>query len=154
MNPKEKEDFAELIRKAANKMAKTVRADIVDAYYDYLKDYPLALIERAINQAYRERDPDDIYLRTQMVSSIEIEQAAKAIIEEEGQAERARCSKCGGMAWIVEERKDGRIVAHPCECLYNRASKALVAKGKSGKDRMNSRYWETIVKSYEAYQRR
>jgi len=153
-DPKEIEDFSDLIRKAANKMAKTATADIVDAYYDYLKDYPLALIERAINQAYRDRDPDDLYLRTQMVSSLEIELAAKAILEEEGRAERARCSKCGGMAWIVEERKDGRIVAHPCECLYNRAAKALIAKGKLGRDRRHARYYETIVKSYEAYQRR
>ena len=72
-DPKEKEEFSRLIKKAGAKVAKTVTAEIIDAYCDYLKDYPLDLIERAINQAYRDRDQDDIWLKTQIVTSLEIE---------------------------------------------------------------------------------
>jgi len=154
MNPQEKGDFRKLIQKAGNKVARVVTADIVDAYYDYLKDFPLDLIEKAINQAYRDRDPDDLYLKTQMVTSIEIEQAASMIVEEKSNAEHAKCPKCEGKAWIVEQRATGQLVAHPCECLYNRAAEALVAKSQTAKFRKNFRHWETIVKSYEAYQRR
>lgn len=151
---KEKKEFSELIQEAGNKVARTVTAGIVDAYYDYLKDFPLDLIERAINQAYHDRDPDDLFLKTQMVTSIEIEQMASRIVEEESRAEHAKCPKCGDRAWIEEERTDGRLVAHPCECLYNRATKALMMKSNSARGRKNFRHWETIVKSYEAYQRR
>ena len=152
MNFNEKPDFAKLIKKAGAKVAKTTTAEIIDAYYDYLKDFPLDLIERAINQAYRDRDPDDIWLKTQIVTSLEIEQAAKAIITEEGQMEHARCSKCGGMRWIVEERKNGQLVAHPCECLYQMATEAL--KKKNTTARKNHKYLKMIARSYEAYQRR
>lgn len=154
MNPKDREDFSELIKKAGNKVARIVTADIVDAYYDYLKDFPLGLIERAINRAYRNRDPEDIFLLTQMVSSLEVEKAAMQIIEEESRAEEARCPKCKGRSWLVEERKNGQLVAHPCECLYNKAAKALMMKSKSVRERKNVRYWGAIARSYEAYQKR
>ena len=154
MGPTEKADFRKLIQKAGNKVARNVTADIVDAYYDYLKDFPLGLIEKAINQAYHERDPDDLFLKTQMVTSIEIEQVASRIVEEESSAEHAKCPKCNGRTWIVEERATGQLIAHPCECLYNRAAEALVAKAQTAKGRKNFRHWETIVKSYEAYQKR
>lgn len=157
MNPKDPEEikaFHILIKRAASKVARTVTAEIVDGYYDYLKDLPLDLIERAINHAYHDRDQEDRYIMTQIVSAIEIEQAASRIVEEQNRAERAKCPKCEGKKWIVEEKKDGPLVAHPCECLYNLASDALVAKGKSAWDRTNRRYWETIARSYEAYQKR
>ena len=154
MDSKEKAEFRQLIQKAGNKVARTVTADVVDAYYDYLKDFPLGLIERAINQAYHERDPDDLFLKTQMVTSIEIEQVASRIVEEQSSAEHAKCPKCDGMAWIVPKRVDGRLIAHPCECLYARASEALASKSQTAMGRKNSRHWQTIVKSYEAYQGR
>ena len=152
MNFNEKPEFIKLIKRAASKVAKIATAEIVDGYYDYLKDYPLDLIERAINQAYRDRDPDDLWLKTQMVTSLEIEQAAKSIIEEENRSEQARCSKCGGMRWIVEERADGSIVAHPCECLYKMVTDTL--KKKNTTTNKNRKYMEMIAASYEAYQRR
>lgn len=154
MNPSEKKEFSNLITKAGNRVARTVGADIVDAYYDDLKDFPLDLIERAISHAYHDRNPEDEFLKTKMVSSIEIENAANRIVEEESQKEHAKCPKCGGLAWIAEKRAIGQLVAHPCECLFNRASEALLARGKSSRDRMNRRHWEAIVRSYEAYQRR
>ena len=154
MDSKEKAEFRQLIQKAGNKVARTVTADVVDAYYDYLKDFPPDLIEKAINQAYHERDPDDVFLKTQMVTSIEIEQVATRIVEEASNAEHAKCPKCDGIAWIIEKRSDGRLVAHPCECLYNRASEALMGKSKTAQFRKNFRHWETIVKSYEIHQRR
>lgn len=153
-SPKEKEDFYVLIKRAASKVARTATADIVDGYYDYLKDFPLDLIERAINHAYRNRDPDDIFLLTQMVSSLEIEKAANGIVEEENRTEHAMCPKCEGRMWIIEERKDGRVITHPCECLYDKATKALVMKSSSVMGKKNSRYWKTIVRSYETYQKR
>ena len=157
MNPKdpnEKKAFHVLIKRAASKVSKIATVDIVDGHYDYLKDFPFDLIERAINRAYRNRDPDDIFLLTQMVSALEIEKAAVQIIEEESRAEEAKCPKCKGSSWLVEERKDGQLVAHPCECLYDKASKLLMMKNKSTRDRMNARCWGAIVRSYEAYQKR
>jgi len=154
MDSKEKGDFRKLIQKAGNRVARTVTADIVDAYYDDLKDFPLNLIERAINYAYHDRNPEDDFLKTKMVSSIEIVSAANRIAEEESQKENVRCPKCEGTAWIVEERATGQLVAHPCECLYNRAAEALVAKSQTAQFRKNFRHWETIVKCYEAYQKR
>lgn len=154
MDSKEKGEFRQLIQKAGNKVARIVTADMVDAYYDYLKDFPLDLIERAINQAYHDRDPDDIFLKTQMITSLEIEQMASRIVEEESQVEHSKCPKCDGRAWIVEERATGQLVAHPCECLFDRASKALLTPNKSARDRINARSWKVIVKSYEAYQKR
>ena len=154
MDSKEKGDFRKLIQKAGNKVARNVTTEIVDAYYDYLKDFPLGLIEKAINQAYHERDPDDLFLKTQMVTSIEIEQVASRIVEEESDVEHVKCPKCGGRAWIVEERATGQLIAHPCECLYNRAAEALASKMLTATGRKNYRHWQTIVKGYEAYQKR
>ena len=150
MNPQEKKDFSNLITKAGAKVARTVTADIVDAYYDDLKDFPLGLIERAISYAYHDRSPEDEFLKTKMVSSIEIEQAANKIVEEDSQKEYAKCPKCDGKAWIVGKRATGQLIAHPCVCLYNRASEMLAANSRSA----NRRHWETIVRSHEAYQRR
>ena len=87
-----------------------------------------------------------------MVTSLEIELAAKAIVVEEGRMERAKCSKCEGQRWIVEERKDGQLVAHPCECLYQMATDALQKKNTTA--RKNHKYLKVIANSYEAYQRR
>lgn len=154
MDSKEKGDFRKLIQQAGNKVARVVTADIVDAYYDELKDFPLGLIGRAISYAYHDRSPEDDFLKTKMVSAIEIENAANKIAEEESSAENVKCPKCEGRAWIVEARATGQLVAHPCECLYNRAAEAMAAKAATARGRKNYRIWETIIKSYEAHQKR
>ena len=151
MDVNEIEKFSELIKKAGNRVAMTVTDGIVDVYYDDLKDFPLDLIERAISYAYHDRNPEDDFLKTKMVSSLEIENAANRIVEEESQKEHAKCPKCDGLAWIIAERKDGKIIVHPCQCLYNKAIE--MTTNKVQKYRVNNRFREIIIKSYEAHQK-
>ncbi|MFH1625607.1 MAG: hypothetical protein ABID54_10720 [Pseudomonadota bacterium] len=162
----DKPKLQEILDNKATLVGRVIEKADVDAYFDYLQAFPLDLIDKAATQALRDRDPEDVFLKTQMVTAIEIEQAASRIIEVRSEAESGKCPMCGNSRWIAEnvrmkiKTKDGtekeieKLVAHPCECLYKMAADILRHKSRSHKDRENDHFRDTVIKSYEAYQKR
>jgi len=159
MNFNEKGSFSEIMRKAGMLVSKMISIEEIESRFEYLEDYPIKIIEKAVTYAYDSRDPQDEFLKTQIVTGLEIKNAANEIIETEGKktGSVSSCKVCHGNGWIAEEVRDasypkGHLVAHPCQCLYNSVKEELLHKRKFNPERDS--WLQTVVKCHEAYQRR
>lgn len=115
----DKATFAKEMERMARLVTRKTETDEIDSYFKYLQDYKIETIGRAIDKAYRDRDPDDVYLKTKMLSANEIKFAADDILKIEGGEKDFGCSKCIG-GWVVMKRSDAQPIAHRCECLLAR----------------------------------
>ncbi len=143
------------LRKKLVEMGRAVGRNIdtedANAYFNQLEEFPIDLIARGMDKALRDRDPNDIYLRTTIVTVPEIRAAIEDLAKpEEGQLGTiASCQICHGTAWIMGHDKDKRAIAWPCACLYAVAKEALKTKSKStSRENHNKR----IVRAYEYHQ--
>lgn len=66
--------------------------------------------------------------------------------------ERAGCKACNMTGWILREKKNGRLIARPCTCLYEIAKKSMESDEKSrAKETMSQKIAEEIIKAYERH---
>ena len=89
----DKETFRKEMQRMGRLAGRMVTVEDVDAYYKYLQHYKVETLSRAIDKAYRDRDPDDVFLNTQMLRANEIKTAADRILEIEGGEKTFGCPK-------------------------------------------------------------
>lgn len=151
MDFSDKPELKAILERSAKKVGRSVSQDEIEFFYDELKEYPLKTLRRATEMAMADRDPDDAFLHRAMLTVQETKAAAEKILEEMPATSKVGCERCGGIAWIMGGGDSGRVVAWPCECLYNAAKEALAKKGKLSHI---DRYRKEIVYAYEYHQKK
>ena len=150
MEFKDKVAFKIKMEKTAIKFDRKINDDQCDVYFDDLKDYPIQIVEKAMDQALRDRDPDDMFLIRAMLTIPEIRAAADDLISKNKVIGRLGCEKCGiTKGWITETTKDGRYIAYPCDCLAEIIRDELKRKARTRADRMDDRSREGSLIAYE-----
>ena len=150
MEFKDKVAFKIKMEKTAIKFDRKINDEQCEVYFDDLKDYPIKVVEKAMDQALRDRDPEDMFLIRAMLTIPEIRAAADDLINKNKVTGRLGCEKCGiTKGWITETTKDGRYVAHPCDCLAEMVRDELKRKARTRADRDNDRHLEDILIAYE-----
>lgn len=153
MDFSDKPELKAMLERAGKKVGKSISQDDVEFFYDELKEYPIKTLERAIENAMRDRDLDDAFLHRAMLTVQEIRAAVERILEEAPTKGKVGCERCGDMAWIMGGSGSGQPVAWPCECLYNAAKEALAKQGKKGRPSHLDRYRKEIIYAYEYHQK-
>lgn len=160
MNFNELGSFSEKLAWAASVQGRSIGKTEAKDMFKFIEDLPLDTVLLAIERAIRRRDPDDIFLKTALITGPEIRQAAEEIIAEsrsEGDVgSTGRCKICDGMGWIanVEDEK-GCLIAWPCECLYKTAKDTLARKQRPTAAAEETRKCcKSIVAAYEYHQRK
>ena len=151
MRSGDKAQFKESLERAARKVSKDISQNDVEFFYDELKEYPFEILKAAIIKAMDDRDPFDIYLHRAILTVQETKAAVEKILEGTLTEGRVGCERCGSNAWIMSEDEKGRLVAWPCECLYNVAKEALAAK--KGGSHINT-FRRRVVKAYEHHEKK
>jgi len=107
--------FAMMIQNMGSLFCRRIGPDEVEAYFDFLKEYSLRTIHRALEKAANDRDPSDIYLRTCPLTALEIKAAAVEVLVEDSRNEKFKigCDKCAGTGFILDSAKN---IAKRCEC--------------------------------------
>lgn len=153
MDFSDKPELKVMLERANKKVGRSVSQDDIEFFYDELKEYPIKILEKAVENAMRNRDPDDAFLHRAMLTVQETRAAVEKILEETPTKGKVGCERCGGNAWITSEDKLGRLVAWPCVCLYNAAQEALAKKGKKGGLSHIDGYRKQIVDAYEYHEK-
>jgi len=148
MDFSDKPKLKAMLERAGKKVGRSISQEEVEFFYEELKEYPIKTLEKAIENAMRSRDPDDMYLYRAMLTVQETKAAVERILEEAPTKGKVGCERCGGMAWIMGGSGSGQPVAWPCECLYNAAKEALVKQGKKGRPSHLDRYRKEIIYAY------
>lgn len=157
MNFNDRAELAKKLKEIAIVVGRTIDNEDTKAYFNQLEDCPIELVIKAMDQALRDRDPEDMYIQNTLVTVPEIRAAIERMTppQEEDEESIAGCAICGGQAWIITIKADGRAVAHPCQCLYKKAKATLDKKQKtSTKGAESRRNAEKIVAAYEYYQKK
>jgi len=142
--------FRKKMEETALKVDRKLDKEQCDVFFDDLKDYSIKIIERAMDQALRDRDPEDIFLRRAMITIPEIRQAAEELIKEKKTTLKLGCLKCEPTnGWIAGKTKDGRFIAHPCDCLAEIVMAELKRKNRTRATRENDRHRRGILVAYE-----
>lgn len=151
MNFNDRADFAKKLKEMAIVTGRTIDDEDTKAYFNQLEEYPIKLVLKGMDRALRDRDPDDMFLKTVLVTVPEIRAAIEEIMKPSEEESRvSKCKKCNGNGWITSEDKFKRLIARPCECLYETAKEALKKKGKpSHLDAFKKR----IINAYEYHQK-
>ncbi len=94
--------------------------------------------------------PEDIFLRRAMITIPEIRQAAEDLVKEKKATSKLGCLRCEPTnGWITETTKDGRFIAHPCDCLAEIVKAELKKKNRTRATRENDRHRRGILIAYE-----
>lgn len=150
MNFNDKPAFMEKMQQVARKVDRKVDDEQCDVFFDDLKDFTIEIIERAMDLALRDRDPDDVFLRRAMLTTPEIRQAADELINKKKETGKLGCEKClPTKGWILEITKAGRTVAHPCDCLADIIRTELNKKNRTRASRVEDKHREDILVAYE-----
>jgi len=159
MNPNELGEFSTALLEAARVIGKTLGEGDAKPMFNYLSGYPLKIVIQAMERALRKRDPDDIFQKSLMLTGIEIEQAAREIMNEalpqgmEGKVNR--CKICNGDGWLLQGAEKGRTEAYPCRCLYESNREGLRRKKRPGSlDESLDSSRRLVLKAYEYHQRK
>lgn len=150
MNYGDKPELKATLERAGKKVGKKISQEDVEFFYSELKEYPLKTLIKAIEKAMRDRDPDDAYLFRAALTAQETRAAAERILEEAPAEGKVGCERCGGNAWIMSKEKSGRLVAWPCQCLYNVTKEALAKKKRPSHIDAHRR---RIIKAYEYHEK-
>lgn len=150
----DKSEFRNKLVELATVVGRTIAGDDIDAYFNQLEEYPINLIMEAMDKALRDRDPTDIFYKNALVTVPEIRAAIEDMARpEEGKIGTvAGCKICNGNGWITGQDKEGRMIAWPCECLYNACKESLEKKGK-GRARFDDAHRKRVIKAYEYHQK-
>lgn len=150
MDFNDKVAFRKKMEETAIKVDRKLDKEQCDVFFDDLKDYSIRIIEKAMDQALQDRDPEDIFLRRAMLTIPEIRQAAEELSKEKKTTLKLGCLKCEPTnGWITEMTKDGRFIAHPCDCLAEIVKAELKKKNRSRVSRENDRHRRGILVAYE-----
>jgi len=151
MDFNDKPAFRNKMEKIAHKVDRKLDDEQCDVFFDDLRrDYSIKIIERAMDQALRDRDPDDIFLRRAMLTIPEIRQAAEELSKKEDVTGKLGCLKCEPtLGWITETTKDGRFIAHPCDCLAEIVRARLKNKNRTRTDRDLDKFRRETLIAYE-----
>ena len=150
MDFNDKPAFRNKMEKIAQKVDRKLDDEQCDIYFDDLKDFKINVVEKAMDLALRDRDPDDIFLRRAILTIPEIRQAAGELIKEKGTTLKLGCLKCEPtFGWITETTKDGRFIAHPCDCLAEIVRARLKNKNRTRTDRDLDKFRRETLIAYE-----
>ena len=150
MEFKDKPAFRTKMEKIARKVDRKLDVEQSDVFFDDLKDFPINVVEKAMDLALRDRDPDDAFLTRAMLTVPEIRRAAEELIKDKKVIGKIGCEKClPTKGWILEITETGRAIAHPCDCLAEVAKAELKRKSRNRADRMDDRHREGILVAYE-----
>jgi len=150
MNFNDKPTFMKKMQQVARKVDRKIDDEQCDVFFDDLKDFSIEVIERAMDLALRDRDPDDVFLRRAMLTTPEIRQAAEELINKKKETGKLGCEKClPTKGWILEIAKSGRAIAHPCDCLADIVRRELNAKNRTRASRIDDKHREDILVAYE-----
>lgn len=154
MQFKDRPDFAKKLKEMGKVVGRTLDDEDVKAYFNQLEEYPIELLLKGMDQALRDRDPADVFLKTTLVTVPEIRMAIEDLVRpEEGQASAmSGCKKCHGGGWIIGQDKQKRAIAWPCSCLYTVCKESLAKKGK-GKARIDDAHRKRVIRAYEYHQK-
>lgn len=125
MKFEDKATFYNKLSRAAIAVGKRIGHEEADVFFDELKEFPADVVLKAINKALRDRDPEDKYIITKLLTVIEIRDAARKIMLAPG-SRRSGCDKCEGTTWILPEplppaaKKKVKYTepAKRCECWF------------------------------------
>ncbi|MBA7513299.1 hypothetical protein ES705_05314 [subsurface metagenome] len=146
----DKPAFRIKMQNIARKVDRKLDEEQCDVFFDDLKDYPIRIIEKAMDQALQDRDPDDIFLRRAMITIPEIRQAAEELSKEKRTTSKLGCLRCEPTkGWITETTKDGRFIAHPCDCLAEIVRAHLKRKNRTRADRDLDKFRRETLIAYE-----
>lgn len=115
MKFEDKRTFFKKLEAAATALGRKIGKDEGKVFFDSLIEYSIETVCAAIDKALRDRDPQDIYLTTKLLTVPEIRFAAITIMNESSDRSRSGCKECNYTSWILE-KKDGRDVAVRCGC--------------------------------------
>lgn len=158
MNSNEIGTFSKKLAWAASVQSKSVGKTEAENMFEFLVDLPINAVLQGIERALKKRDPDDVFEKSTLLSGVEIRRAAEEIIEAGGSKEKtgpiSGCKPCDGTGWLTNEDEKGRLVAHPCECLYNVAKEALARKKRIGsQDADMDKFRRQTVGAYEHHEK-
>lgn len=152
MNFNDRPEFGEKLKEMARGVGRPIDDTDMKAYFNQLEDYPISLVLKAMDKALHDRDPDDLYLRTMLITVPEILAAINDLMRppegEEGRV--SRCKKCNGDGWLTSVNKLGQMRAIPCECLYHEAKEKIKKKGKM---RHDDSYRAWIIMAFEYHEK-
>jgi len=154
MNDDDRKEFADKMTEMATVLGRPIDGEDISAYFNQLKDYPVDIVIKGIDQALQDRDPEDEFLKLTMITLPEIRGAIERISAKElGKVgEVANCKECHGQGWITSEDESGGFTARPCKCLYTVARHTMASKKKpTAKEIDSRRHAEEIVKAYELF---
>jgi len=158
MNFSDRIRFSKEIMKIATSLSRTIDDEDMSVFFNQLEEHPIELVIKGMDQALRDRDPDDPYIKTMMLTVPEIRGAIDRMteIQEEEEGTIIGCKICKGIGWMTGMNGIGHLIAWPCECLYNSAKRALEKSGKrrSSMDRSIDAIKRKIVKAYEYHQKK
>lgn len=150
MDFNDKVAFRKKMEETALKVDRKLDKEQCDVFFDDLKHYSIKIIEKAMDQALRDRDPEDIFLRRAMITIPEIRQAAEDLRKEKKTTLKLGCLRCEPTnGWILETTKDGRFIAHPCDCLAEIVRTHLKNKNRTRADRDLDKYRRETLIGYE-----
>ena len=152
MNDADKQDFADKMKEMSRALSRIIDSEDIDAYFNQLQDLPLEIVIKGIDQAIRDRDPEDPFL-TPLISVPEIRGAVARIMREsDAEADVAGCEACNMTGWVLVEGEKGQPIARPCECLYKIVKKfTMSTEEPTAKDAKSRKNAEDIVKAYERH---
>lgn len=153
MNVADRQDFADKMKEMARALSRTIDSDDINAYFNQLQDLPLEIVTKGIDQAIRDRNPEDPFLAP-LISVPEIRGAVAAVIYNEAEKRSvAGCEACNMTGWLLTEaNKDTYASARPCKCLYVIAKKAVISTKKpTVKDAPSIKSAQAIVEAYEFF---
>lgn len=146
----DKPAFRIQMQKIARKVDRKLDEEQCDIFFDDLKDLSIHVVEKAMDIALRDRDPDDAFLTRAMLTIPEIRRAAEELIKEKKVEGKIGCEKClPTKGWILEITKTGRGVARPCDCLAEIVRAELNRKNRTRSDRVDDKRREDILIAYE-----
>jgi len=150
MNFNDKPAFMKKLNHIAIKLDRKLNDEQCEVFFDDLKDLTIEVVERAMDLALRDRDPDDVFLTRAMLTTPEIRRAAEELIKDTKVKGMLGCEKCEPTkGWILEITKTGRAVARPCDCLAEIVRTHLKKKNRTRTDRDYDKYRESTLVAYE-----
>lgn len=151
MHFNDKPEFRNKLVELATVVGRTIVGDEIDAYFNQLEEFPIALLTRAMDKALRDRDPTDIFYKNALVTVPEIRVAIDDMARpEEGQVGTvAACQICDTAGWIMGYDEEKRAIAWPCACLY-----AVCKETLDNKPSAANAHRKRIIKAYEYHQRK
>jgi len=150
MNFNDKPAFMKKLLHIAIKLDRKLNEEQCEVFFDELKDFTIEIIEKAMDLALRDRDPDDAFLTRAMLTTPEIRRAAEELIKGKKVKGKLGCEKClPTKGWILEFTTAGRAIARPCDCLAEVVRAELKRKNRNRANRMDDRQREGTLVAYE-----